>query len=282
MKTAKLALGTVQFGLAYGVAGRTAAVPEHEVRDILARAWAAGVTRLDTAPGYGDIEERLGALCGNTPFEIVTKIPALPHGLCEADARYFVTMSIEKSRERLGDRICGLLFHRADDLVETHGAAIWDAAQASGFPLGPSCYDAQTLAGLCERLPVKMAQVPGNALDQGVARPMRSDVEISLRSAFLQGLLLMPQCEAASRVPAAAGALARWHAHVERSGQSPLSAALSIVKGFGTVDYCVVGVDNADHFDAIADAWRDATAARQDDLASSDRTAVDPRLWTVV
>ena len=45
----QLALGTVQFGLAYGIAGRGEAVPEAEVRAILEDAAAQGVTTLDTA-----------------------------------------------------------------------------------------------------------------------------------------------------------------------------------------------------------------------------------------
>ena len=59
----KLALGTVQFGLAYGITGRGAVVPEQEVREILVAAADQGVSVLDTAVAYGDIEPRLAGLC---------------------------------------------------------------------------------------------------------------------------------------------------------------------------------------------------------------------------
>ena len=74
----ELALGTVQFGLTYGVAGRGEPVPEREIKDILALAWRAGVRTLDTASAYGDIEERLGGLMRDRAFKVTSKIPALP------------------------------------------------------------------------------------------------------------------------------------------------------------------------------------------------------------
>ena len=55
----KLSLGTVQFGLAYGIAGRDTPVEPAIVRNILELAQSAGITTLDTAAAYGDIEERL-------------------------------------------------------------------------------------------------------------------------------------------------------------------------------------------------------------------------------
>lgn len=141
----QLALGTVQFGLRYGVAGRDTAVPVDEARAILARAASLGIRWLDTAAAYGDI-----------------------------------------------------------------------------------------------------AQLPGNALDQRLrTEPVSAQgIEIHLRSVFLQGLLLMPEAAAAQRVPAAAGALARWHAWRRARSMEPLAAALGIVKALPGVSHCVVGVDN--------------------------------------
>lgn len=50
----KLALGTVQFGLPYGVANQQGQVTETEVNSILDLASANGINTLDTAIAYGE------------------------------------------------------------------------------------------------------------------------------------------------------------------------------------------------------------------------------------
>ena len=56
----RLVLGTVQFGLLYGIANQVGKVSRDEVAEILGHARAAGVDTLDTAIGYGDSEVILG------------------------------------------------------------------------------------------------------------------------------------------------------------------------------------------------------------------------------
>lgn len=274
----RLALGTVQFGLAYGVAGRKAPVPADEACAILARAWDHGIRRLDTAPGYGDIESRIAALSGDLPFEIVSKIPATPRG-SEEVARDHVRTSVARSRARLGERLAGLLFHDADDLLAPLAAATWDEARAAGVPLGPSCYDPATFETLAARFPLGMAQLPGNALDQRVRRLAPGRAEITLRSVFLQGLLLMPVEEAARQVPRAAAALRRWRDYCAGLALCPLEAALSLAKGLPSIAYCVVGVDSHAQLDEIAAAWERARPRTADSLNIADPDIIDPRRW---
>ena len=278
-----LALGTVQFGLAYGVAGRGEPVPEPEVCEILARACSLGIERLDTAPGYGTIEERLDGLAGDHPFSIVTKVPPAPRDSGADAASDHVRASIERSRARLGDRLAGILFHDASDLQLDQASRLWEAARAAagdGTGLGPSCYDAETLADIEVRFPVTMAQLPGNALDQGVARfAGQTRVEISLRSVFLQGLLLMPLEEASARVPAARPALERWHAFGAEAGLRPLDAALSVAKGLKGIAYCLIGVDTLTQLEQVVEAWESARPVAAPQLDTRDPDVIDPRRW---
>ncbi len=76
----KLAIGTAQFGLRYGVANSAGQVAPAEAAKILARAREAGVTALDTAIAYGNSEEVLGAI-GVSGWRIVSKLPPLPDGI---------------------------------------------------------------------------------------------------------------------------------------------------------------------------------------------------------
>ena len=68
----KIALGTVQFGINYGVNSTTGQVQPDEVRKILTYARTQNITLLDTASSYGDSEKVLGSV-GIKNFSIVTK-----------------------------------------------------------------------------------------------------------------------------------------------------------------------------------------------------------------
>ncbi|QUM71311.1 aldo/keto reductase [Sphingopyxis granuli] len=281
----ELALGTVQFGLAYGVAGNDRPVADGEAGAILAAAHEAGIRRLDTAPAYGDIEERLAALCGTLDFSIVSKIPAMPAGLDRASAATWLRQSVERSRQRLGDRLCGLIFHDAllplGRLGDTLRDALEDALTGTGIRTGSSHYSAETLPDPSQWPGHDMAQLAGNAYDQRIAALAErlSGTEVSLRSAFLQGLLLIDRDRAAARVPEAAEWLTQWDEWCEAAGVSRLAGALAVAKSFTAVDYCLVGVDSLAQLKDIVAAWSNTPAMAAPELAGHDARVFDPRQW---
>jgi len=285
----QLALGTAQFGIPYGIAGRSEAVPEVEVRAILEDAAAEGVTTLDTASAYGVIESRLAALTAGLPFRIVSKIPALDDALDPDAAARAAMDAARQSRARLGIALHALMVHRAQDLMGARGEAIWKRlapwARDEGIALGASCYSVNDAATLADRPGVALCQIPGNALDQHVARPeivvALSKVDVHLRSVFLQGLLLMRPAHAAERLPAAAEAVTRWNAWAASRDLSALEAAVSVVKSFKAVSTVVVGVDNLTQWRAIAAAWRSAQPYAAPELAIDCSDIIDPRTWSV-
>jgi aryl-alcohol dehydrogenase-like predicted oxidoreductase len=283
----ELALGTAQFGLAYGVAGRNAPVPENEVRDILARASSLGIHVLDTAADYGQIESRIVDLAVDRVFKIVTKLSTMPKGMNPKEAENWVGSALQQAGERLGNSLYAVLFHRAEDLLE-YGGAAWEECMRwgsdRGIKFGVSCYDPVTLSRVCEQFPITISQLPVNAFDQRLRTQLtlvRRDLEIHSRSAFLQGLLLMPEADAVQRLPSAAAGLGRWHAWCRERGMAPLVAALAIVKGMPDVSHCVVGVDRLEHLDAISAAWDIALPEYAAGLAVNVMEVIDPRRWKI-
>lgn len=280
----ELALGTVQFGMTYGVAGRGAPVPAAEVRSILGVAWRGGVRMLDTASAYGDIEQRLSDLGGGYDFEIVSKIPAIEDATSHDQVAAFVAQSVVRSKERLGERLRAVLFHRASDLTGAFGATAWqsavEATRSTSLRLGASCYSPQEALSLNATIPLQVVQLPGNAIDQRLrqcASPL--PFEVHLRSVFLQGLMLLPAHEAAARVPKSAEAMQRWATWCDQQGMTPLQAALAIAKGLPGVRYCVVGVDSVAQLEQILQAWNSSTALRAPELSAEDANVIDPRQW---
>ena len=69
-KESRLALGTVQFGLVYGINNPRGKIPEDEAEEILRYAFSGGIDTLDTARAYGASEALLGRILRKTghPF----------------------------------------------------------------------------------------------------------------------------------------------------------------------------------------------------------------------
>jgi aryl-alcohol dehydrogenase-like predicted oxidoreductase len=282
----QLTLGTVQFGLQYGIAGGKHLLADDDIRDILDFAFRQGIQTLDTAPAYGDIEERLCSLCDGIAFRIVSKIPPLPGELDDTAAGQWAINSALTSRTRLGHKLYALLFHRAEDLLGPRGDAVSKAvgrwARTEGILIGASGYDAGVVRSLFEMRRISVAQLPGNALDQRIDRILEKiepKPDLYLRSAFLQGLLLLPFEDAVKRVPAAKFALQQWRQWLTHRGMSPIHGALSIVRAFSDVASCVVGVDSRSQLEEITDAWQLVKPISAKELSCNDPQSIDPRLW---
>jgi aryl-alcohol dehydrogenase-like predicted oxidoreductase len=243
---------------------------------------------LDTAPAYGDIECRIRGLINELPFDVISKIPAIPKEFSHQDAAQTALHSARSSRKKIGPSLRGLLFHRSTDFLGARGEAIervlgpW--AKEEGVSLGVSCYAPEELSSVRAERAVLIAQMPGNSLDQRLplsSLKQFSGIELHLRSVFLQGLLLMPLELASRRVPAAAQALERWHAKCRALRLSPLQLALGVVKSFALLDTVILGVDSLEQWNEIFLAWSQVASIPAADLACHDKLVVDPRLWPV-
>ena len=94
----KIALGTVQFGLNYGVTNLDGQVHLNEVEKILKFAKESGISLLDTASEYGNSEEVLGKI-GVDDYEIITKTTSLEYGVESAINSLY--SSLEKLKKDL-------------------------------------------------------------------------------------------------------------------------------------------------------------------------------------
>ena len=62
--TSKIALGTAQFGMDYGVNNQRGQVPVSEIEDMLNYASSQDISYLHTSYAYGNSETILGHKCG--------------------------------------------------------------------------------------------------------------------------------------------------------------------------------------------------------------------------
>ena len=188
----KLGLGTVQFGLDYGISNREGVTGIEEVKRILDFARGAGIDLIDTAYGYGRSEEVLG-LAGVQDFKIVSKF--MPES-----QRLSIQEQVKTSLERLKTKsLFGLLAHRPADLLKNPD--IWPYLQelkqkGQVEKIGFSFNIPEEAEPLLKKgyLP-DLIQMPFNYFDnrfQDIMIKMKEKgCEIHSRSAFLQGLFFI-------------------------------------------------------------------------------------------
>lgn len=291
----KLALGTVQFGLRYGVANTTGQPAEAEVAEILRHATGAGVEVLDTACLYGDSEAVLGrALPADHRFKIVTKTPKFA-GIDGATAATALKAVFAESCQRLRlPSLYGLLVHDANDLLGSEGDAIWRAmqelqAENRVIRIGASVYNGIQIDALLQRYQIDLVQLPLSVLDQRLIQSGHLDrlaernVEVHVRSAFLQGALLMSPDGLPLHLANLRPCLEQISARATGLGISPLEAALRFVSGLKQVAAVVCGVDSTEQFDQLAASLeRPEVALSPEDAAAcacSDPLLLDPSQW---
>src|SRR3974390_3604446 len=115
--TARIGIGTVQFGLDYGISNPAGRPKESEVAAILRRAREVCVDCFDTAPTYGDAETLLGKYLHGSSARIVTKVPAVSEPHIEPRHGARLIESLQPSLELLEtDSVYAVLLHRPEDL----------------------------------------------------------------------------------------------------------------------------------------------------------------------
>lgn len=289
----RLGLGTVQFGLDYGISNSTGQVAAGDVETIVTDAATAGICVLDTAAAYGESESVLGASrAAGFGFRIITKTRPQRGNRVGVNELEDVRLGFENSLKQLGvESVGGLLVHDARDLLVPGGEGLYDQLcewRQSGKveKIGVSIYDRAEAESLFERYDFDLIQLPLNLFDQRLLQDgtisalNRQDVEIHVRSVFLQGVLLMAE---GSLPPSFKGLDEHhrqyWHA-LRAAGIPPLAAALGFVNALPEVDVLLVGVNSRQHLAECLAAYDEQVQLENASAyAVSDNFLIDPRLW---
>jgi aryl-alcohol dehydrogenase-like predicted oxidoreductase len=286
----KFALGTAQFGLDYGIANNHGQLSERECKSALAVAHGHGIEVLDTAVAYGRSEAVLGNI-GISRFRVVTKLPPIPHDV--ANVSIWVKEQLIGSLERLQiDSVYGLLFHRPVDLVRRNGRDSVEALRSlksAGLVknIGVSIYNPSELEYVTQVLDVDLVQAPLNLVDRRLessgwlSRLKQRGVEVHTRSAFLQGLLLMPRKWIPERFERWSDLWDMWAHELVESGISPVEACLGYPLSHPEVDRVVVGVDSVSQLEQLLQgASRKPERGDWDFMAMDDEQLIDPSRWS--
>lgn len=294
----KLALGTVQFGLDYGVSNQQGQVSKAQVKEILLEAKSLGIDTLDCAAAYGESERTLGEQIVDSDYDIITKIPELTR------EQTSIISSFEQSLQRLQKKsIHGLLFHQADNLI-THPKSIALFQQLQTLKqqqrvehIGVSVYNPEQLRHIAAHYPIDIAQVPINIFDQRFLADEMIDlcrekhIRLHVRSLFLQGLILIKEIDLPQYFAPYKDKLLAFSQLAEHLGCSKLALALAIVAPNShsyadVIDKIVVGVCNKKQLSEIVQAYEQAstlgvTIEELRSVADTRLELINPSLWSL-
>ncbi len=284
----RIALGTVQFGLPYGIANQSGKIAQDSVKAMLKLAFENGIEMLDTAIAYGESEACLGRV-GTQNFKLITKLPAVPDD--GTDVNGWVQRQFSDSLVRLGvNKVYGLLLHRPEQLLEPIGASIFQALQnlkdtQQVAKIGVSIYVPDELDQLSRRYCFDLVQAPFNLIDRRLhksgwlQRLKNEGVEIHTRSVFLQGLLLMHQTAIPSKFLPWTGLLNNWHEWLMHHKVSAVRACLAFPLAFPEIDHVIVGADSVNQLQEIISAAIDDAPSGFPDLQCDEEDLINPAHW---
>lgn len=241
----KIGLGTVQFGIPYGISNNSGQTSPAEVTRILEIAKANAIQVLDTASAYGNSEKILGQN-DLSSFKIVSKFMPPKNGA-------MISEQLQKSLADLGvPALYGYLAHRPADLAENLHQ--WDeliSLKEKGKiqKIGFSMYKPEELDKLLDQNIVPdIIQAPFNYFDRRFRDSMISlkqdGCEIHTRSAFLQGLFFMD----ISKLDSFFDEVAPLIEHLQKNSKNLPGALLNFVLDQPFVDRVIIGVENSQQF----------------------------------
>ncbi len=280
-------LGTAQLGLNYGISNKEGQPTLEQAGEILEIAHTYGVKILDTAFTYGDSEKVIGESNENR-FEVISKLPDLSKIEFTDDYKEiskFLHRTLDNTKQ---NKLHAYLLHSVDNL-KFNGESLWrqmEDFKDKGFvkKIGYSLYCPKQLDIYFDQYKPDIVQIPMNILDRQfqktgwLKRLKDNDVEVHVRSVFLQGLLLIQCEEQILKFPQYKNTWDLYKNELDNYGGSALDYCLGFIKGVDEVDEIVIGANSALELKEIMVSQAMFNSAPIE-LASSDEKLIYPFNW---
>jgi aryl-alcohol dehydrogenase-like predicted oxidoreductase len=246
----RIALGTAQFGMDYGINNPRGKIPKKDVFRILEYAAENGITCLDTAFGYGESENLIGEFIRDkkVAFDVVTKLPEVQ--------KNDVGRVFRESLDRLSlERLYGVLVHSFESYKKDPGIleALTELKECGDVEkIGFSLYYPQEGEYLLKNcVGADMVQVPFNIFDQRFSQIFpelkAAGTEIHVRSVFLQGLVFKNPRDLKGVFLKVKDKITDLKLLSDRIGVSLEAICINFPLLNATVDKVVLGVDSIDN-----------------------------------
>lgn len=257
----KLILGTVQFGLDYGINNSKGKPSEKDVFDILEIASKQKIESLDTADSYGDAIDQIGRYHQQRKyrFKILSKFKGVSQGelfdqaensLNKLHIPHFEVYSYHSFADYLDHPFL------KDELLSLKNKGLIRKT-------GISVYTNSELRQVIMDKGIDVIQLPYNLLDnqnirgQSIDQAKRNNKEIHVRTVFLQGLLFIDVRSIPEKLMPLKPYIQKIRSYCENNSINLQSLALSYAVYNKLIDHVLIGVDTADqllkNIESVAD-----------------------------
>lgn len=284
---AHLVLGTVQFGMNYGINNQSGQPDIDEVRGILALAKELGIRELDTAQGYGDAEEILGKTISSKDEFIV-------------HSKFFLKKSnlhlkacLDVSLENLKIKKLGYFyFHKFSDFLIFKNNYTYEELNLINefsFGLAVSLYDEEEFKMVLQCDFIKAIQLPYNIFDSSLEKielmkiAHAKGIKLYCRSVFLQGLFFMEPAALPVKLQPFKQSLMALRELSLMCGFSITELALGFVKNRFELNGILIGVDTKEQLITNVSAWNielpDIVLDKLNKLNFDNKELLLPKNW---
>lgn len=277
----RIGLGTVQFGLNYGISNQTGKPNSNQVDAILKCYQKYGGSTLDTSSAYGNALDVLGDVKAGEKFKIVSKVKP---GTTVKTVGIEMDEQLKSLKQK---RIYALLIHSfADYKNDKHLFEALKEQKENGRveKIGFSFYNTEELDLVLQNGHVPdLVQVPFNLLDQRFLPQFKllkqQGVEIHTRSSFLQGLLFYSKNELPAHFGSIKNLLESLHELQVSYGWTRLQLLLNFALSYPEVDKVVLGVNQLVELEEIFNSISGHEPIDYSQFRIEDINLINPALW---
>lgn len=242
----KIALGTVQLGLKYGINNQSGKPDEVEAHRILDKAASEEISLLDSAEAYGNSLNVIGAYLKrnqDSPFRIISKFIGDSEPLKD---------KVNRTLSHTGqDSLYAFLFHRFSDYQsgEYLGQLLDLKKEGKIKRIGVSLYNEMELEASLRDPDISVIQIPFNPFDASeqkkklLVEARSYGKEIHVRSIFLQGLFFKETNDLTGNLKGFIESLQTFHSLLKDYGIRAREACLNYVLHQPFIDYIIIGVE---------------------------------------
>jgi len=293
----KLALGTVQLGMEYGVGSSVKKLDSDQVEEILSTASELGIKTIDTASLYGNAQERLSNSNSKSSFNYISKTINCSEEKVSKSFLIDFEKAIQESCNLLkvnNTKLNGLLFHRPRDVFKKDGEKLFEIVhkyKLDGYieKIGFSVYEPSELIELKKHFDFDLVQLPVNLFDHRAQKSeiidtlFKDGVEFHSRSTFLKGLIFQEENNIPTNIKDHINKLRIFKNLCLELNCTPAELAFSYVQSLEFLSKIVIGVQDADQLRDTVSSFGNAAKISNIDydlLSVNDPIFLNPGKWS--
>jgi uncharacterized protein len=289
MKNNKIILGTVQFGLNYGINNKSGKPTYESIKEILDFAHQKNIIFLDTAEAYGDAQEIIGEYHQDSLnlFKIITKFSPLrkdlPKKISERVKCNLKTLKIES--------LYGYMFHSYTDFKTYFNLFKKELLlmKKEGLikKIGVSLHSNEEIIEVLKNDHINLIQLPFNLLDNSnqrkevLIKAKAKGIEVHTRSVFLQGLFFQDSNEIRGKLLELKEDLNIIKSLVEKEDMNDL--ALNYAHSKEYIDCVLLGVDSLNQLKSNINTIKNSNTEKfnheVDNIVVKNNLLLNPANW---